>query len=260
MMARILFLICTLHLTTAVFAPIIRAQAFSGTGQQATEMFPLSEGLAVFELEHRGSSRFVVRLLNERGALTEEVVSATGPFNGSKAIEVPRTGQYLLDVTADGAWSVRLRSGATTTSSPSQSHSMNASPQFVQGRQEGESVAASVSTAGWLARGLLGGAVAGPLGAAIAVGLAGKSDAPLATTQRAGLAHRDPGYTQGFEEGFAAQLRQQRRKKAFIGGMIGSGVFIAALIYALDVAGSGGTAGGKILPPGTEQSLQPLHP
>ncbi len=35
----------------------LRAQSFSGTGQQATELFSLAEGLAVFEFNYEGKAQ-----------------------------------------------------------------------------------------------------------------------------------------------------------------------------------------------------------
>lgn len=93
----------------AFTAPPVGAQALTGTGQHATPLFRLEAGLAVFELEHRGRDRFVVLLLDDRAEVVARLADASGDFTGSKAVRVPRSGSYLLDIQADGDWMVRLR-------------------------------------------------------------------------------------------------------------------------------------------------------
>ncbi|HEV2130181.1 MAG TPA: hypothetical protein VGR27_03735 [Longimicrobiaceae bacterium] len=233
-------------------APVLlRAQNISGTGQQATDLFTLPAGLATFEIEHEGEGAFAVRLLDEQGELIDNLASTTGPFRGSRAVRVPRPGRYLVDVSATGAWSIRLRQRASDEPAAS------ISPAFLHGEEAGSAAARSVPTTSWLTRGFLGGALAGPVGAAVAVALAGKSGirAPAAL---AGEASGDTAFRRGFEEGFAMQVRHERKKKAFVGGMIGTGIFITALIYTLDIAGSGSGSGPiNPPPPGTEAARLP---
>lgn len=78
----------------------------SGTGQTATELFNLNQGLARFELFHDGEHNFAVILMTEQGKTTELLVNEIGPFTGSKAVQIRQPGRYLLDITADGNWSV----------------------------------------------------------------------------------------------------------------------------------------------------------
>lgn len=228
-MRSILRLLGMVVVALALLAPALRAQEFQGTGQEATELFSLEAGLAVFEVEHRGAGAFRVRLLDEQGNLVEELAEAAGDFRGSRAVRVPRGGRYLLDVSATGPWSVRRRADGQAAAAQAAALPDTASPAF----RAASAAAGEVPTAGWLARGFVGGALAGPVGAAFAVALAGRSGVP-AFTPSDGAAHGP-----GFEEAFAAQVRQQRRKRAFIGGMLGSGVFLAGLIWAIDIAGGG---------------------
>jgi hypothetical protein len=234
-------IVCLLGIVIAAAclpAPALQAQEFRGTAQEATELFALDAGLAVFEMEHQGAGAFRVRLLDEQGNVVEELAAAEGGFRGSRAVRVPRGGRYLLDVSATGPWSVRRRVDAQAAQVAAQAALLpdTASPVF----KAASAAADEVSTAGWLARGFVGGALAGPVGAAFAVAVAGRSGVP-------DYARSDGGaeYGPGFQEAFAAQVRQQRKKRAFIGGMLGSGVFLAGLIWAVDIAGGGegGAAG-----------------
>lgn len=83
--------------------------ALSGTGQQATSKFTLKYGLATFKIAHDGSDNFSVTLLDGSGAYTSLLVNEIGTFDGSKAIQIGSTGEYLLDVSADGNWSVTIQ-------------------------------------------------------------------------------------------------------------------------------------------------------
>lgn len=83
---------------------------FSGTGPQATEPFELSAGLARFEMTHQGESNFIVELLDEEGNEVGmfSLVNEIGPYDGSQAVQIPEDGTYLLNVDADGAWTIRV--------------------------------------------------------------------------------------------------------------------------------------------------------
>ena len=82
----------------------------SGSGQMATSPFQLESGLAVFSLSYQGDRNFIVNLLDKngadagRGALVNEI----GPFNGSKAIQIPQDDIYLLQVEASGPWTITV--------------------------------------------------------------------------------------------------------------------------------------------------------
>ncbi|MDA2928496.1 hypothetical protein MYX84_00885 [Acidobacteria bacterium AH-259-O06] len=86
-------------------APATRS--FSGTGQQATELFSLSSGLAIFNMSHSGSSNFAIWLMDSQGNRLDLLVNTIGSFSGSTSVQV-QAGIFVLDVTADGAWSVTV--------------------------------------------------------------------------------------------------------------------------------------------------------
>jgi len=82
------------------------AQTFTGIGQQVTPIFNLDKGLKTFKMKHSGKSNFSVVLMDKKGNNIELLVNEIGDFDGSKAVGINRTGLYLLDISADGEWTV----------------------------------------------------------------------------------------------------------------------------------------------------------
>lgn len=80
----------------------------TGEGQQATEFFHLLDGLSIFRMTHDGSSNFIIWLLNDDGQQLELLVNEIGSFDGATAIGIEDSGDYLLDVSADGNWNVTI--------------------------------------------------------------------------------------------------------------------------------------------------------
>ena len=85
-------------------------QRLSGTGQQASPRLQLFEGLYVVRLTHSGSGHFGAWLLDSSGDKVELLANTSDDFTGSKAVRVPRSGQYLVDVSADGPWTISFSS------------------------------------------------------------------------------------------------------------------------------------------------------
>jgi len=82
---------------------------FTGSGQQASQLFYLSKGLHVFQLTHDGSSNFAIWLMDKNGNNIDLLVNTVGAFNGSKAVGVDSDGIYLLNISADGNWTVSIQ-------------------------------------------------------------------------------------------------------------------------------------------------------
>ena len=78
----------------------------TGEGKKATEFFELEKGLWVVEFEHDGSSNFQVKLLDGDGDTVDYLANEIGSFEGSSAIKIDESAAYLLDVDADGSWSI----------------------------------------------------------------------------------------------------------------------------------------------------------
>lgn len=81
----------------------------AGTGRQASEKFDLASGLGIFEINHDGSSNLVVRLLDKNGDEIDTLFNQIGEFKGEQGFSIPADGQYLLDIAADGNWTVAIR-------------------------------------------------------------------------------------------------------------------------------------------------------
>ena len=90
---------------------------FSGSGDQVTEAFGLSGGLATFRSSYQNqsqsSSLFQVRLIDRSGReipvglIANEAVRAGGTAQPSKGVRV-NAGEYRLNVQADGPWTVTI--------------------------------------------------------------------------------------------------------------------------------------------------------
>ena len=79
-----------------------------GEGQQVSSFFEMEAGLAIFRLTHDGRSNFAVWLIDSQGQRVELLVNEIGSFDGSTAIGIDQTGVHILDVTADGNWTVSI--------------------------------------------------------------------------------------------------------------------------------------------------------
>lgn len=224
-------------------APAI-GQRFSGTGQQATGLFTLNGGLVVWEMEHRGEGRFTVRLLDESGVLVEELVAHSGkPFIGSKAVRVPRTGRYLLDITASNDWSIGVR-GTSAGSAPLPAAVPADSAAPTQGAYAGAEAARRQGALGWMGTGFLGGVLLGPIGAGLAFTTASSRSAELPPATRATLAGRSPEYAAAFMDAFRDRLRSERRTATLVGGATGTAVFLFVIAQVANWNDTGGGSSG----------------
>jgi hypothetical protein len=59
-------------------------------------------------MSHQGENNFAVWLLAANGRRVELLANEIGSFNGSKAVQIARGGTYLLQVDADGAWTIEV--------------------------------------------------------------------------------------------------------------------------------------------------------
>jgi len=87
---------------------------YNGTGKTATPSFPIAGGMTIFRTEHRGAKNFIVTLLTADGQRVEGLVNAIGNYNGAAGVGVP-AGQYVLQVEADGPWSVMVEQPRPTS-------------------------------------------------------------------------------------------------------------------------------------------------
>jgi len=87
---------------------LFAAYEFSGRGQQVTRKFTLQPGLYVFGMKHTGTSNFVIRPMSTDGGKYSSLVNEIGRFEGSTAFSVRETKTFLLNVDADGNWSISI--------------------------------------------------------------------------------------------------------------------------------------------------------
>lgn len=80
----------------------------SGIGQQASQKFTLENGLSIFNMTHDGTSNFSIVLMNSDGQRIELLVNEIGEFNGAKAVGIVEKGEYVLDISASGKWTVKI--------------------------------------------------------------------------------------------------------------------------------------------------------
>lgn len=85
-----------------------KPRSFTGTGQQVSSFVQLEKGLSTFKLKHTGKSNYIVALMDKRGNTQELLVNEIGDFDGSKAVGIVKTGLYLLNISADGEWSIAV--------------------------------------------------------------------------------------------------------------------------------------------------------
>lgn len=71
-------------------------------------MFSLDECLKTFTMKYDGSENFIVWMVDDQGNKVDLLANEIGSFDGSKAVRIPQTGTYLLDITANGKWKVSI--------------------------------------------------------------------------------------------------------------------------------------------------------
>jgi len=99
-----------------------KAIEFSGQGNHVSSKFKLEAGITITTMTHSGDSNFAIKLLDNTGRLVDRLVNETGVFDGSVAIGVrgdnivgAKPGIHLLDITADGDWTVLIKQPRPTT-------------------------------------------------------------------------------------------------------------------------------------------------
>lgn len=220
------------------------AQDVEGTGQQASAAFFLPAGLAVFELRHEGTGPFAARLLDETGALVEQLAQAAeGPFQGSRAVHIPRAGRYLYDVSATRDWAIRLRPAGGAAARTDGGADVETA-----GMYAGLLAARGRGTVPWLFTGLLGGALTGPLGAGANLALATSRPATIPADALALAEGHGPTYREAFLEAYRRRLRGDRRTAALVGGGTGTVIF-TVLLWQLGDWGGAREGGNTRTPP-----------
>lgn len=190
------------------------AQTFNGAGPGATSPFVLLSGERSVEVTATPPGSFTAFLLSQDGSVVATLSGAEW-----QEIRVPSSGRYLFDVRASGSWTIRVE---------------EPDPMRVQqarGRLDGaEAGRGSQASAAWLGKGLAGGLLLGPIGTAIAVQRAGRSEPTLPATLADRLAREDSNYAEAFQRAYADQWRGSQRAAALIGGITGTAILSFAIL------------------------------
>lgn len=83
-------------------------QHFTGHGQQVSPLFRLAEGLAIFRITHDGEKYFSIWLMDSQGNRVDLLANMSGKFEGSKGVGIGTGGFYVLNIEADGNWTVTV--------------------------------------------------------------------------------------------------------------------------------------------------------
>lgn len=94
---------------------------FTGNGDVATEFFTTSRKLLRVTMEHSGSRNFAVWLLDQSGAKKELMANEIGAWSGEAYFGHP-AGKYLLDITADGEWTITIDQPVASTGTSAPAH------------------------------------------------------------------------------------------------------------------------------------------
>lgn len=84
------------------------AVQLSGEGDTLTDPFTLTEGLFVAEMEHTGESNFAPWLLDDQGEKESLLANTTGNYQGEYIDNIDTAGEFSVDVSADGPWSITI--------------------------------------------------------------------------------------------------------------------------------------------------------
>ncbi|CAM3774147.1 hypothetical protein [Alkalicoccus chagannorensis] len=94
------------YITTQEVIMISNPIRLTGSGDTVTEMFELTDGFAVVDFSHSGERNFSVKLMDESGT-SSLLANEIGNYSGT-SFELTEDGEYLLEINADGEWSVSM--------------------------------------------------------------------------------------------------------------------------------------------------------
>jgi hypothetical protein len=88
---------------------------FSGRGNEVTKLYPLDVGLIRCDYTYAGEHNFIVEVLDSQGDYAALIANEIGSCEGSSADSIRGAGDYLLNITADGDWTIRCQANAAGT-------------------------------------------------------------------------------------------------------------------------------------------------
>jgi hypothetical protein len=88
--------------------PVGFTRLAAGQGSQISPPFSLKGGLVTFRIHHTGKSNFDVWLLAPDGSRVDALAIEIGSYEGVLTLKIRDSGQYSVDVAADGSWTIDL--------------------------------------------------------------------------------------------------------------------------------------------------------
>ncbi len=82
--------------------------SITGKGNHNSDQFRMRTGLYIAKVSHTGKYHCGIKLLHSDGTHAELITNEIGYIVESKAVRIDEDGYYLLDVSADGDWTVSM--------------------------------------------------------------------------------------------------------------------------------------------------------
>jgi hypothetical protein len=82
---------------------------FSGNGDDVRTFTATGSGLRTFSMTYAGQHNFIVKLTDSEGGYIDTLINTMGPYSGKKTATL-NTGEYVLDITASGPWTIDISS------------------------------------------------------------------------------------------------------------------------------------------------------
>lgn len=82
---------------------------FSGNGDDVRTFTATGSGLRTFSMTYSGQHNFIVKLTDSEGGYVDTLVNTIGPYSDKKTANL-NTGEYVLDITASGPWTIDISS------------------------------------------------------------------------------------------------------------------------------------------------------
>ena len=126
--------------------PSVPPITLSGTGQEVTEEFALTGGLAVVRSECVScTENFIVEVLDDRRQVKDLVVNRTGSYEGTKGVGVS-AGDHVLQVNADAPWTVEITQPGDPSSAAALPQSWSGSGDRLEGPFDADQVVTVAAT------------------------------------------------------------------------------------------------------------------
>lgn len=97
---------CSLPKQTISSKPIV----LSGSNNQVTDKFYLSQGLVIFKNSYKGEGNFIAQLIDEDGDYVSLVANTIGTSETSSSAKIENEGYYRIEVTASSGshWTIKV--------------------------------------------------------------------------------------------------------------------------------------------------------